>query len=157
MLYNETACELFSKSRSLDITSVGGGGYKPRGIEEVPYEHPKVAHAAVVGLPDPHTGESVKAFIQLKPNAQVTEEEILGFCKERMAGYKRPRSVHFRDALPMSAVGKVLRRVLREEERRKHSSFLLRFAPQSDMPFRGPRVGISGSKITGRSECNVIR
>ena len=87
-----------------------------RTFDQVKDTADRVAHF----LAGPHTGESVKAFIQLKPNAQATEEEILGFCKERMAGYKRPRSVEFRDALPMSAVGKVLRRVLREEERRKH-------------------------------------
>ncbi|MBI4775268.1 MAG: long-chain fatty acid--CoA ligase [Deltaproteobacteria bacterium] len=108
--------------RKKDLIIVGGFNAYPREIEEVLYEHPKVAQAAVVGVPDSRTGESVKAFIQLKPGAQATEEEIIGFCRERMAGYKRPRSIEFRDALPMSTVGKVLRRVLRDEERKKHGA-----------------------------------
>jgi long-chain acyl-CoA synthetase len=102
--------------RKKDMIIVGGFNAYPREIEEVLYTHPKVALAAVVGVPDPHTGEAVKAFIQLKPGAEATEEEFLEFCKDTMAGYKRPKAVEFRDSLPVSVVGKVLRRVLREEE-----------------------------------------
>ncbi|MCP4693015.1 MAG: long-chain fatty acid--CoA ligase, partial [Desulfobacterales bacterium] len=72
-----------------------------------------------VGLPDPKSGEKVKAFIQLAPGQEATEEEIIEFCRDKMAGYKRPRAVEFRDELPTSLVGKVLRRVLREEELEK--------------------------------------
>jgi len=77
----------------------------------------------VVGVPDEKSGEAVKAFIQLKPGENATEEEIISFCKDKMAGYKRPREIEFRDELPTSVVGKVLRRVLRDEEmaRRKTS------------------------------------
>jgi len=73
----------------------------------------------VVGVPDARSGEAVKAFIQLKPGQTATEEEIREFCKEHMAGYKRPRYIEFRDTVPTSNVGKVLRRVLRDEELKK--------------------------------------
>jgi long-chain acyl-CoA synthetase len=105
--------------RKKDMAIVGGFNVYPKDVEEVLYTHPKVALAAVVGLPDPHTGEKIKAFIQLRPGMQATEEEILEFCKEKMTGYKRPRNVEFRESLPTSVVGKVLRRVLKEEELKK--------------------------------------
>ena len=69
-----------------------------------------------MGVPDAKSGEVVKAYIQLKPGETATEEEIISFCKENMAGYKRPRVIEFRDEVPVSNVGKVLRRVLRDEE-----------------------------------------
>ena len=103
--------------RKKDLIIVGGFNCYPREVEEVLYAHPKVAQAAVIGVPHPKSGEVVKAFIQLKEGESATEEEILEFCKERLAGYKRPRYIEFRKELPTSAVGKVLRRVLREEER----------------------------------------
>lgn len=105
--------------RKKDLILVGGFNAYPKEIEEVLYMHPKVALAAVVGVPDPHTGEAVKAFVQLKPGMSATEAEILDFCKKELSGYKRPRSVEFRDTLPTSVVGKVLRRVLRDEEIKK--------------------------------------
>ena len=67
-------------------------------------------------MPDSRSGEAVKAFIQLKPGETATEEEFMAFCKEKLAGYKRPREIEFRESLPVSVVGKVLRRVLRDEE-----------------------------------------
>jgi long-chain acyl-CoA synthetase len=73
----------------------------------------------VVGVPDPYRGETVKAFIVLKPGKQVTEKELDLFCRERLASYKVPRLYEFREELPKSMVGKVLRRVLLEEEREK--------------------------------------
>jgi len=105
--------------RKKDMIIVGGFNAYPKEIEEVLYTHPKVALAAVVGVPDPHTGEAVKAFIQLKPGETATEAEFLEFCKNNLSGYKRPRSIEFRDTLPTSVVGKVLRRVLRYEEVKK--------------------------------------
>lgn len=105
--------------RKKDLILVGGFNVYPREVEEVLYTHPKVALAAVIGVPDDRSGESVKAFIQLKPGAEASEEEFLAFCRERMAGYKRPRAVEFRETLPVSVIGKVLRRELREEEKRK--------------------------------------
>ena len=102
--------------RKKDLILVGGFNCYPREVEEILYTHPKVANAAVVGVPDPKSGEAVKAFIELKEGEEATEQEILDFCKENMAGYKRPRSIEFRDELPTSVIGKVLRRVLRDEE-----------------------------------------
>jgi long-chain acyl-CoA synthetase len=105
--------------RKKDMIIVGGFNCYPREVEEVLYTHPKVALAAVVGVPDPKSGEAVKAFIQLAPGAAATEEEIIDYCRERLAGYKRPRSVEFRETLPTSVIGKVLRRVLRDEAHAK--------------------------------------
>jgi long-chain acyl-CoA synthetase len=105
--------------RKKDMIIVGGFNVYPKEVEEILYTHPKVALAAVVGIPDPRTGEAVKAFVQLKPGATATEQEIQDFCKDKMAGYKRPKDVEFRESLPTSVVGKVLRRVLRDEEVKK--------------------------------------
>jgi long-chain acyl-CoA synthetase len=103
--------------RKKDMILVGGFNVYPREVEDILYRHPKVAVAAVVGVPDSRSGEAVKAFIQLKPGESATDEEIMAFCREHMAGYKRPKHIEFRESLPMSNVGKVLRRLLREEER----------------------------------------
>jgi len=101
--------------RKKDLILVGGFNCYPREVEEVLYTHPKVANAAVVGIPDPRLGETAKAYVQLMPGVQATQEEILDYCRTKLAGYKRPRSIEFREQLPMSIIGKVLRRVLREE------------------------------------------
>ena len=105
--------------RKKDMILVGGFNVYPRDVEDILFTHPKIALAAVVGVPDSKTGEKVKAFIQLKPGQTADEKEILDFCKKNMAGYKRPRSIEFRDEVPVSPVGKVLRRVLRDEEIQK--------------------------------------
>jgi len=112
---------LIITDRKKDLILVGGFNCYPREVEEVLYAHPKVVNAAVVGIPDPESGEAVKAFIQLGVGEEATEEEIIEFCKDKLAGYKRPRYVAFREELPTSVVGKVLRRVLRDEEVEKKS------------------------------------
>jgi long-chain acyl-CoA synthetase len=91
-------------------------GYKvwPREVEDVLYCHPAVREAAVVGVPDPYRGETVKAYVSLKPGATVTEEDLIEFCKQQMAAYKYPRSIQFIDELPKTATGKILRRELRD-------------------------------------------
>lgn len=99
---------------------LGAGGYNiyPREVEEVLYEHPAVMEAAVVGVPvSVEKGERVKAFVVLKEGAETSEEEILAFCRENLAPYKVPKYVEFRDELPKTMVGKILRRVLLEEEK----------------------------------------
>ncbi|RME24980.1 MAG: long-chain fatty acid--CoA ligase, partial [Deltaproteobacteria bacterium] len=101
--------------RKKDMIIVSGFNVYPREVEEVLFEHPKVELAAVIGVPDERSGEAVKAFVKLKAGEQATEQEILDFCRQRLAGYKRPRSVEFRSELPLSVVGKVLRRELRRE------------------------------------------
>ncbi|MBO8162091.1 MAG: hypothetical protein H0Z34_00060 [Brevibacillus sp.] len=81
--------------------------------------HPGVLEAAVVGVPHEYRGETVKAYIVLKPGASATAEEIEQFCRERLAAYKVPRQIEFRDSLPKTAVGKILRRNLADEARMK--------------------------------------
>jgi long-chain acyl-CoA synthetase len=110
---------IFITDRKKDMVLVGGFNVYPRDVEDILFQHPKVAIAAVVGVPDAKSGEAVKAYIQLKPGQTATAEEIMAFCKDHMAGYKRPKYIEFRDTLPMSNVGKVLRRLLRDEERNK--------------------------------------
>jgi len=105
--------------RKKDMIIVGGFNVYPREIEDILYTHPAVEIAAVVGIPDEKSGERVKAFIQLKKNKNTTIQEISDFCKENMTGYKRPKMIEFRDEIPVSNVGKVLRRVLRDEENKK--------------------------------------
>ncbi len=105
--------------RKKDMVLVGGFNVYPREVEDVLFTHPKVELAAVIGLPDGKGGEIVKAYIKLKPGQTATEEEISKFCKDNMAGYKRPRQIEFRDDIPVSPVGKILRRVLKDEELQK--------------------------------------
>jgi long-chain acyl-CoA synthetase len=90
-------------------------GYKvwPREVEDVLYGHPAVREAAVVGVPDDYRGETVHAYVSLEPGARVESEELIAFCKERMAAYKYPRVVHLVEQLPKTASGKILRRELR--------------------------------------------
>jgi long-chain acyl-CoA synthetase len=98
---------------------LGTGGYNiyPREVEDVLYEHPKVLEAAVAGVPvGQEKGERVKAYVVLKPGETATEEELLAYCRENLAYYKVPKFIEFRDDLPKTMVGKILRRVLVEEE-----------------------------------------
>jgi long-chain acyl-CoA synthetase len=105
--------------RKKDMIVASGYNVYPREIEEVLFEHADVAEAVAIGVADEYRGESVKAFVVKRSGAQATEEEILAFCKERLASYKAPKAVEFREELPKSAVGKLLRRVLVDEERAK--------------------------------------
>jgi long-chain acyl-CoA synthetase len=105
--------------RKKDLIIAGGFNVYPREVEEVLYEHPKVEEVSVVGVPDSYLGEVVKAFVVLRPGEEATTEEIRRFAKERLAAYKVPRVVEFRDELPKTLIGKVLRRALVEEERAK--------------------------------------
>jgi long-chain acyl-CoA synthetase len=97
---------------------INAAGYKiwPREVEDVLYGHDAVREAAVIGVPDEYRGETVKAFVSLKPSAQATEDELIAFCKERMAAYKYPRQVEFLDEIPKTPTGKILRRELRDRE-----------------------------------------
>lgn len=105
--------------RKKDMISASGYNVYPREIEEVLYEHEEVAEAVAIGVADEYRGETVKAFVVKKPESEMTEEEILTFCKERLAPYKTPKMVEFRDELPKSTVGKLLKRVLADEEKAK--------------------------------------
>lgn len=89
------------------------------------YEHDAILECAVVGVPDEYRGETVKAFVVTKTGKEVTEEALESFCRERLAAYKIPRIYEFRNELPKTLVGKVLRRVLVEEEQKKAEEALL--------------------------------
>jgi long-chain acyl-CoA synthetase len=110
---------LYIVDRKKDMIIAGGFNIYPREVDEVLYQHDKIAEAVTVGVPDEYRGETVKAYVVLKPGAMVTDKEIISFCKSKLAAYKIPRIVEFRTALPKSAVGKILRKILREEEMMK--------------------------------------
>jgi long-chain acyl-CoA synthetase len=105
--------------RKKDMIIAGGYNIYPREIDEVLYQHPKISDAVSVGIPDEYRGETIKAFVVLKEGETANAEEIISFCREKLAAYKSPKIVEFRDELPKSAVGKILRKVLREEEAAK--------------------------------------
>jgi len=105
--------------RKKDLIIASGFNIVPREVEEVLFMHPKVMEAAVIGVPDPKRGETVKAFVVLKDGQSATVEEIRNFCKDKLAPYKVPTLVEFRKELPKTQVGKVLRRMLVEEEKAK--------------------------------------
>lgn len=100
--------------RKKDMIICNGLNVYPREVEDILYTHPDVELAAVVGVPHETSGESVKAFIKLKKSATVTMDEMTAFCAENIVGYKRPGEIEFRDDIPLSSVGKILRRALRE-------------------------------------------
>jgi long-chain acyl-CoA synthetase len=104
--------------RKRELIKCSGYSVFPAEVEDLLYRHPAVKEAAVIGIPDSYRGESPKAYIILKSEyvGKLTEEEIIEWCKENMAAYKRPRMVEFREELPKSGAGKILRRVLAEEE-----------------------------------------
>jgi long-chain acyl-CoA synthetase len=105
--------------RKKDMIIAGGYNIYPREVEEVLFEHPKVQEALVAGIPHPYRGETVKAYVVLKEGENASPEEMINYCKERLAPYKVPKMVEFRSELPKTAVGKLLRRKLVEEERNK--------------------------------------
>ncbi len=105
--------------RKKDMIIAGGFNIYPRDIEEVLFTHPKIKEAVVAGVPDDYLGETVKAYIILKQGEQATVEEITEFCRQNLAKYKIPKIIEFRNELPKSMIGKVLRRVLVEEEKNK--------------------------------------
>ncbi|HSR10296.1 MAG TPA: long-chain fatty acid--CoA ligase [Thermodesulfobacteriota bacterium] len=105
--------------RKKDMIIAGGYNIYPREIDEVLFEHPKILEACAVGIPDPYRGETVKAFVVLKPGESLTAEDVIKYCGEKLAKYKIPKSVEFMSALPKSMVGKILRKELRAMEMAK--------------------------------------
>ena len=105
--------------RKKDMIDASGYNVYPREVEEILYQHPKVKEAVVVGVPDPYRGETVKAYVVLRDGETATEAEILEFCKLKLAAYKTPKLLEFRESLPKTLIGKILRRALLEEERAK--------------------------------------
>lgn len=108
--------------RKKDMIIAGGFNVYPREIEEVLYEHEEIMEAVVAGIPDPYRGETVKAYVVLKEGSTVTEEELDKFMRKHLAAYKVPKAYDFRAELPKNIVGKVLRRLLVEEERKRNET-----------------------------------
>jgi long-chain acyl-CoA synthetase len=100
--------------RLKDMVLVSGFNVYPNEIEDVVYSHPDIIECAVVGVPDAKTGEAVKLFV-VSTNPDLTEEALVVFCREQLTAYKVPRLIEFRDDLPKSPVGKILRRELRDQ------------------------------------------
>ncbi|ANB61273.1 fatty acid--CoA ligase family protein [Anoxybacteroides amylolyticum] len=100
--------------RKKDMIIVGGYNVYPREVEEVLYSHPDVVEAAVIGVPDPNFGEAVKCFI-VSRNPNLTEEQLMSYCRERLAKYKVPSSIEFLQELPKNTTGKILRRALKDQ------------------------------------------
>ena len=105
--------------RKKDMIIAGGYNIYPREVDEVLFAHPKVLEAVTVGIPHEYRGETVKAFVVAQPGETLTAEELGDYCKKNLAAYKVPKLVEFRDELPKTAVGKILRKVLRAEEMEK--------------------------------------
>ncbi|MFX0201125.1 MAG: AMP-binding protein, partial [Candidatus Hodarchaeota archaeon] len=105
--------------RKKDMIICSGFNVYPVEVEGILFEYPKIKEVAVIGVPDEKRGETVKAFVVLKEGETATEEEIIQWAKEHMAAYKYPRIIEFRDELPKTAVGKVLRKELKAEEEQK--------------------------------------
>jgi long-chain acyl-CoA synthetase len=104
------------------ILASGGYNVYPRDIEERLYEHPKVLEVAAIGVPIQSTDQRAKVFVVLKPDETATEQELIDWCREGLARYKVPKYVEFRDDLPKTLVGKILRRELVEQEVAKTDS-----------------------------------
>jgi long-chain acyl-CoA synthetase len=117
-MYIDTDDFVHFVDRGKDLIIASGYNIAPAEVENVIYEHPAVLEAAVVGIPHEYRGETVKAFVVLKPDFQgkVTEQDIINFCKDKLATFKVPQHVEFIEAIPKSVVGKALRRLLREQE-----------------------------------------
>jgi long-chain acyl-CoA synthetase len=108
--------------RLKDMILVSGFNVYPNEVEDVLYHHPAISKCAVIGLPDERTGERVKAYVVLKEGATLTAEDLMLWCKDPaqgLTGYRAPKAIEFRDSLPETLVGKVLRRALQDEERQR--------------------------------------
>ena len=108
----------FIVDRKKDMVLSGGYNVYPRNIDKTLFDHPAVQEAAVIGVPDPKYGEGVKAFVVLRRGATVSKEILIDHCRERLAKYKVPVDIEFRDALPKNNIGKVLKNELRNKQKR---------------------------------------
>lgn len=117
MAYMDEGGYFYIVDRKKDMIIAGGFNIYPREVEEVLFEHPAIQEAAVIGVPDPYRGETVKAFVVFKEGQQVAESELEQYCRQRLAAYKIPRQYEVRSELPKTIVGKVLRRQLQEEDK----------------------------------------
>jgi long-chain acyl-CoA synthetase len=120
MAYMDEEGYFYIVDRKKDMIIAGGFNIYPREVEEVLYEFEKIQEVVVVGIPDEYRGETVKAYIVLKDGVTCTEEEIDQFARKYLAAYKVPRQYEFRKELPKTMIGKILRRALQEEEKKKY-------------------------------------
>lgn len=93
----------------------GARNIYPREVEEVLYSHPAIKEASIIGIPDDYWGEAVKAVVVLKPGIKITEEELINYCKQNLASYKKPKSVDLVDSLPKNSGGKILKKELHKK------------------------------------------
>ncbi len=105
--------------RKKDMIIAGGYNVSPREVDEILFEHPKILEACTIGAADPYRGETVKSFVVVKPGETLTEEEIAKYCQDRLAAYKVPKKIEFLESLPKSAIGKILRREIKEMDKKK--------------------------------------
>jgi long-chain acyl-CoA synthetase len=117
--YRDEDGYFYITDRKKDLIIVGGFNVFPREIDELIYQHPKVKEGITIGLPDPRKGERIKVYIVLKEGEMARPEEFITYFKERLTPYKVPSEIEFREDLPKSMIGKILRRALREEEGQK--------------------------------------
>jgi len=108
--------------RKKEMIIVSGYNVYPREVEEALAKHPAVLESAAIGIPHPIKGEEVKAFVVLKPGQTATADDLIAFCRESLAPFKVPRAIEFRDTLPKTLIGKVLRRQLAEEDKKKRAT-----------------------------------
>jgi long-chain acyl-CoA synthetase len=137
----------FIVDRKKDLIITAGYNVYPREIDEVLHEHPAVKEAVSVGITHPTRGEIIKAYIVLKEGETLTKTDVIAFCREKLANYKVPKQVEFRDDLPKSIVGKVLRRVIREEEDKRRSDG---GADVEDIELSGDEEGMEQSPKRGK-------
>ncbi len=112
--YMDEDAYIYLTERKKDLIIRGGENVYPKEVEDVLHRHPQVLEAGVIGVPDPVYGEEVEAFVVLKSAGSACEDELIDFCKQHLPTYKRPKSIRLMDSLPKSALGKILRRELRE-------------------------------------------
>jgi len=105
--------------RKKDLIVASGFNIYPNEIDGILFSHPKILEACCIGIPDEYRGETVKAYIMVKPGETLTKEEVISYCREKLAAYKVPKEIEFIDELPKSAIGKILRRELREIDKKK--------------------------------------
>ena len=106
---------LYIMDRKKDMIISGGENIYPAEIEDILLSHPRIADAAVIGFADEKWGESIKAVVVLKPNERLTEEELIGWCQDKIGRFKIPKKVVFTDQIPRTPTGKILKRVLRDQ------------------------------------------
>ena len=103
--------------RKKDMIIASGFNIFPNEIDDVLFSHPKILEACTIGVPDEYRGETVKAYVVVRPGDSLTEQEVTDFCKDRLTAYKVPKQIVFIDAIPKSAVGKILRRAMKDLDR----------------------------------------